>query len=90
MTRADCRAWLARAKWQAPRSACCGCPYLSNEDWRQRQGACEWADTVALSHKLAASGQYMHHSLKPLDEVDWGDTATLDLFGNECEGMCGV
>src|SRR5215467_1690659 len=90
MTRADCRAWLIRAGWSAPRSACCGCPYLSNEDWRLRQKQPEWPDTVALSRKLAETGQYMHGQLKPLDAVDWGDTSTLDLFGNECEGMCGV
>ena len=36
---------------------------------------------------------YLHRSLKPLDEIDFGTDTTDQLeidFGNECEGMCGV
>jgi hypothetical protein len=35
----------------------------------------------------------MHHSLVPLDRIDLTtleDHGQLDLFNNECEGMCGV
>ena len=37
--------------------------------------------------------QYMHSSRKPLAEVDLStaeDHGQIDLFNNECEGMCGV
>ena len=37
--------------------------------------------------------QYMHRSLQPLDEVDFRnleDKGQLNMFNNECEGMCGV
>lgn len=91
MTRADCRAWLDQHGVSAPRSACCGCPLLSNEDWRHRRTQPEWNDTVAWSYKLAARGEYMHHSLRPLDQADLGfDDRQMDLFGNECAGGCGV
>lgn len=36
---------------------------------------------------------YLHRSLQPLDQVDFrnlSDFGQGDLFGNECEGMCGV
>lgn len=91
MSRANCLRWLEQHDMTAPRSACCGCPYLSNEDWRRLRRLPEWDDTVAISHRLAALGQFMHHSLRPLDRADLGfDDRQLDLFGNECEGMCGV
>lgn len=91
LSRADCRAKLERWGVNAPRSACCGCPYLSDEDWRRQVDGPEWADTVALSRRLATTGQFMHRDLKPLDEIDFGaGNRQSDLFGNECEGMCGV
>jgi hypothetical protein len=37
--------------------------------------------------------QFMHRSCKPLDEVDLStaaDHGQVDMFNNECEGMCGV
>jgi hypothetical protein len=36
--------------------------------------------------------QYVHRSLRPLREVveDFEGDETLDLFQNDCEGMCGV
>ncbi len=43
--------------------------------------------------KSMNSKQYMHRSLKPLDEIDFRnleDKGQLNLFINECEGMCGV
>lgn len=36
---------------------------------------------------------YLHSSLKPLDEIDFTDRPghiQIDMFGNECEGLCGV
>ena len=93
MTRRDCRRWLEGHGMSAPRSACCGCPFLSDADWQERRSSTEWAETVALSHRLAATGQYMHRSLKPIDEVDLRTPAEMgqgDLFSAECEGVCGV
>lgn len=93
MSRADCRRKLARWGIDAPRSACCGCPLLSNADWRERRQQPEWEATLALSRRLAASGQFMHHSRRPLDQVDLRTAEEMgqpDLFNNECEGLCGT
>lgn len=93
ISRAGCLAKLERWAIQAPRSACCGCPFLSSADWRLRSQQPEWEATLALSRRLAATGQFMHYSRKPLDEIDfrsWDDRGQADLFGNECEGMCGT
>ncbi len=93
ITRATCQCKLAAWGVDAPRSACCGCPFLSDADWRRGQAGPEWLETVALSRKLALTGQFMHRSLKSVDEIDftrWQDRNQPDLFGNECEGMCGV
>lgn len=93
LSRSDCLAKLERWGVATPRSACCGCPFLSDEEWRLRKQQPEWTETVALSHRLAATGQYMHRSLRTMDEVlldTWDERGQRDLFGEECEGMCGV
>ena len=36
------------------------------------------------------SKPFLHNSLKPLDEVDFPNQKQIDLFNNECEGMCGI
>ena len=33
---------------------------------------------------------YLHNSLKPLDQIDFTSQKQVDLFNNECEGMCGI
>lgn len=93
MTRQACLRRLEQFGITAPRSACGGCPFLSDDEWRERKASTQWPEIVALSHKLAARGEYMHRSLLPMDEVDLRTSAERgqpDLFGNECEGMCGV
>lgn len=94
MNRGDCRAWLERRGWEAPRSACIGCPFHSNEEW-QKLLPHELADAVAVDdairHQAGFRGeQFAHPSRKPLREVDFSDGGQADLFNNECEGLCGV
>jgi len=98
MKRHDCLRWLERHGYpQPPKSACIGCPYHSNEQWRTLSPD-EFADAVEVDRaiRVSANGkrqQFMHRSLQPLDEVDLStptDWGQLDLFLNECEGMCGV
>lgn len=98
MSRRDCRGYLARLGWEAPKSACIGCPYHSDEQWQAIRGgpAEEWADAVrvdaAIRHQPKSKGeQYAHASLRPLGEVDfrtWAERGQGDLFGEECEGLC--
>ena len=34
---------------------------------------------------------FLHHSLTPLSKIDFStDSVQMELFENECEGMCGV
>jgi hypothetical protein len=43
--------------------------------------------------KNLAATVFLHRSCKPLSEVDFSteeDRGQLDMFNNECEGMCGV
>jgi hypothetical protein len=101
-TRRECVTWLGEMGWTVPKSACLGCPYRSNASWRTvKENPEEWAETVAIDKELRHGGQYsrgnrgqfMHRSLKPLDEVDLStaeERGQLDMFLNECEGMCGV
>jgi hypothetical protein len=101
MNRNDCLRWLERQGYgQPPKSACIGCPFHSNTHWRAlRDGpAHEWQDAIEVDAAIRSQPgfrgqQFMHRSLKPLAEVDLStaeDHGQLNLFNNECEGMCGV
>ena len=42
---------------------------------------------------LMAAAWFVHRSRKPLAEVDFRtaeEAGQINMFGNECEGMCGV
>lgn len=98
--RYDCLLWLKRHGYpEPPKSACIGCPFTDNERWRERRAVPdEWADAVRADRELRVGDarglratEYMHRDRVPLDEVDLSvDDRQLDMFGNECEGMCGV
>lgn len=102
MTRRDCLEWLKRHGYPTPpKSACLGCPFHSNAMWRsiRDDDPAAWADTVAVDHAIRTGlrgirGQvFLHRSAVPLDEVDLStasDHGQLDLWPNECEGICGV
>lgn len=97
--RNDCVRWLERRNYhQPPKSSCIGCPLKSNARWRLlRDGApAEWRDAIAVDMAIRSQGhkqQFMHHSFVPLELADLStleDHGQLNLFNNECEGMCGV
>ncbi len=86
------------------KSACYFCPFHSDTEWRQIRDDApdQWKKSVQLdrdlreregmvSRKGLRGIVYLHDSLKPLDQVDI-DLATrqADLWGNECEGHCGI
>ena len=100
MSRGDCVQWLERNGYQRPiKSACTFCPYHSDEEWRRMKAddpasfedACLVDEGMRLNQTatLLRNAPYLHRSIKPLREVNF-DTGMADLFGNECEGMCGV
>ncbi len=95
--RRDCVKWLKDQGFpEAPRSACIGCPYRSNKEWRSLAPE-EWTDAVAFDKSIRQIGgltadTYLHRSCKPLDMIDFS-TPEERGQGNwieECEGMCGV
>jgi hypothetical protein len=103
MSRSDCEAWLLSHGYPIPpKSACKYCPFQGNVGWRRRQNdPADWAEVVALDEWLREPSQvarfrgelYLHHSKKPLVEADLSEPELpllAGLFGNECEGMCGV
>lgn len=102
MTRRDCLHWLERHDYPLPpKSACIGCPLHSDAHWRDMRDndADAWADAVDLDRTIRTGFRgihgevYLHRSAVPLDVVDLttdADRGQLDLWPNECEGMCGV
>jgi hypothetical protein len=79
------------------------CPFHSNEEWRRLQKAepKEFAKAVDFEHRLHAawdehgmiggleSKPFLHRSRIPIDEVEFTG-GQMDLWGNECAGVCGV
>lgn len=99
MSRSDCLAWFGKREYpQPPKSSCLGCPYHSDAQWLHIKNSDPegWKDVVDMDRVIreAVSGMreklYMHRSLKPIDEVVFFGESNLDMFGNECEGMCGL
>jgi hypothetical protein len=100
MSRKACLEWLQwNWPYPVPRSSCLGCPFHSDHEWRQiKANLAYWADVVefdkAIRHSGGMRGQvFLHRSLKPLDEVDLStaeDNGQLNLFNNDCTGICGV
>lgn len=103
MTRHDCLRWLERRGYpRPPKSACIGCPFHSDDHWRELRDTspAEWDDAVAADASLRVGDargmlatEYMHAARVPLAEVDlstWAERGQPDLFGAECEGLCGV
>lgn len=103
-TRHDCIRWMESNGFpKPPRSACCFCPFHSDAEWiRLRDEEPESFERAARFEQLyqAAKRQttmrgevYLHASRVPLTQVDFSteeERGQLNLFNNECEGMCGV
>lgn len=104
MTRQDCLKWLeAHGYPRPPKSSCWHCPYQSVSQWRDKRDnqPGEWKKAVefdkairnSMEGKLKNAPAFIHTSGVPLDEVDLSnaeDHGQMDMFNNECEGMCGV
>lgn len=104
MTRADCIEWNDRNGFKRPpRSSCIGCPFHSNEEWRRIKADPEaWEDACSFDEALRAPEKhdrffqgraYLHAKRIPLREVDLRteeERGQGTLWGNECEGMCGL
>jgi len=94
MSRMDCRGWIFKHGYpQPPKSSCVFCPYRGDswgamkrdapDDWKL---ACKVDDAIRENF---APTFFVHRSLQRLADADVGEDQP-ELFGNECEGMCGV
>ena len=105
LTRGHCIQWFTDNNYPTPpRSACVYCPYHSNDEWRNLKlnhpndfdKAVKFEKQLQDVHSKQSNLKnkpYLHRSCIPLEEVDFrnaSDLGQLDMFDNECEGMCGI
>ena len=105
MRRSDCLMWMEKHGYpKPPRSACIYCPFHSDYEWKRlkQEEPEEWDKAVKFEKDLQDVKEktynlkgrlYLHKSLVNLDCVDLStpeENGQLDLFGNECAGICGV
>lgn len=97
--RHDCLLWMEKMGYpEPPRSACIYCPYHSDSEWRRLtkeefQSAVEFEKKFQKAHEHFEGIPFLHRQMVPLDQVDFStdeDHGQQVMFGNECEGMCGV
>jgi hypothetical protein len=82
ITRQMCLDWCAEHGLELPpRSACIGCPFKSDHEWRLLRDTMpdEWADAVKFDYELRVAVKtrgvltgvpFLHKSAVPLDQVD--------------------
>ena len=106
MSRQDCIRWFEEKypMQVLEKSACIGCPFRNDAGWREMKitDPKSFSEAVAfdLSLRNHQNGRsnfegelYLHRSCKPLSQVDFRnleDKGQMNMFNNECEGMCGV
>jgi hypothetical protein len=97
MYRLSCLEWMEKKGYpKPPRSACSFCPYHSNAEFEsiKLNDPEAWDVAVKVDNAIRSRGvmQYAHRSLVPLEFADLSakDKDQINMFGNECEGMCGV
>lgn len=102
MSRVECLEWMESHGYkQPPRSACVFCPYHSDAEWirlkteepQEFQRAIEFEKSMQSQMAKMASMDsipFLHPSRQRLDTVNFRHENQPNMFGNECEGMCGV
>ena len=100
MNRNDCKEYFEKRNFPVPvKSSCVFCPYKSDKNWvdMKKNSPESFKQAVKCDHAIRDSSKrgikdkiYLHRSLKPLDEVIFDAENQFDLFGEECEGHCGI
>ena len=103
MTRQDCLDWMKASGYpQPPRSACTFCPYHSDAEWSRLKTEEPSSFASAVQHEkdiqaatlkceVTKGTPYLHRSCIPIDQVVFvRGGKQLNMFENECEGMCGL
>lgn len=97
VSRKGCLSWVQTTGYRMPpRSACVGCPFRSDREWKEMQENRpeEFADAVAFDAEIRRCNgmrgeQYIHRSMIPLDQVSFRPEPDYPLFGCE-DGLCGT
>jgi hypothetical protein len=96
MSREDCKKWcLDNGYKEPPRSACVGCPYKTDHEWRllklnhpeMFQEAVEFDKQIRHKNGMKQPC-FLHFSCVPLDEVAFDSKQQKSLFNMECSGIC--
>lgn len=106
MHRHHCLSWCEDRQYpRPPKSACTFCPFTDNARWRDMRSSdpASFADAVAIDRAIRpgmaspkqpkGDAWFVHRDRIPLEDVDLStaeDRGQLNLFLNECEGMCGI
>lgn len=96
--RSDCLEWYRKNDFkEPPRSACVFCPFHNDGEWQRiKDDKPSWERVIAVDKAIRKmvrfdNEAYLHREMKPIDEIQFGgDPDQLDMFGNECEGFCGI
>ena len=101
MSRQDCIDYLKKEKIPLPeKSACIVCPYHNDAYWHfmKTERPSEFAIAVDFDKKVRTITRkddeqiFVHRKCIPLDEIEFDKKQTdkqLDMFNDECEGICG-
>lgn len=100
MSRYDCTEWLKYNSLQIPvSSSCVFCPYHSQSTWREIKNDTpeDFRKAVFIEeiirNKRPPYKLFLNRKLIPLSEIDFRsqeDFGQLNLWDDECEGMCGL
>jgi len=96
--RYHCLNWIKNNKHPMPKkSACYFCPYSSDTQWQDLKNNDAESFNKALEMDefirdgIGQRKLYLHRDRRPLKDIDLDpDKDQVDMFGNECEGMCGL
>lgn len=106
MSRTDCINYMLHLGYpEPPKSACIFCPFHSDAMWLEiKSNTTEWEQVVAFERQLQVNCKnddvtrgkpYLHASCVDIDKVEFKPKVNkshpqVNMFGNECEGLCGV
>ncbi len=96
ISRDDCLDWMQMHGYGCPpKSACVFCPYSKDAQFKALKiaGGDDWKLAVQVDAAANLRGQFVHRQKVPLSLVDFRsaeEAGQMNMFGNECEGMCGV
>lgn len=98
MTRDACIAWLARHNLEVPvKSACVFCPFHNRRMWFEMKLAngADWQKAVTVDEAIRnvrpPYNLFIHRDRIPLADIKSPqDNGQLELWSEECFGICGV